>query len=235
VSSPVDAADGPPGPPGPVDDGADDRTDDGIDSSRRRRLSLIGVWLLVAFGGVVTALEVGTWLFLRSLDVDRMWRAVGCTSEHPCRTAAGQPVTRPIPAAGHLHLAGVALVAVVTVALVVATERAVRRSPGRPVATHLALAALVSSVLAVAVQADRLHGLPFNRFDGAYSTTYFFFMASNLTLLSTTAVLLFGLWNRARLGRYDDGDPFPVRLVRILTVGAAAAVCTLVVVASVFS
>ncbi len=206
---------------------------EGIDEDRRRRLVLVGVWMLVGVEAVFTALEVGTWFLLRSLDVDHMWRAVGCTTAHPCPNASGLELTGPVPPAGHTHLAGVVVLAVLAAGLAAAAERSVRRGAGSRATARWALAASLVAVLAAGYQVERLSGLPFSRFDGAYATTYSFFAASNAAQLVLVAVLLFGFGVRARQGRFAGGDLLTPRVVRIVVVTVAAAVTVLALVASV--
>ena len=77
--------------------------------------------------------------------------------------------------------------------------------------------------------------LPFTTIDGAYASTFEFFMGSTLAHLLLLTFIVFGLWNRSRLGRYDDGRWYQVRIIRIFAVWIAVSACVLTVVMSLFA
>ena len=85
------------------------------------------------------------------------------------------------------------------------------------------------------VQSYQFGQLPFTTIDGAYASTFEFFMGSTLAHLGLLTFLVFGLWNRSRLGRYEDGRWYQVRLVRIFAVWIAVSVCVLTIVMSLFA
>ena len=197
--------------------------DDGVVPERRRRITLLAVWLLVAFDAVVTALTIGAWLYLRAGDTEGMWRGLACSRAHPCASSDGYFLTGPVPAAGVLHLAGVVVGALVVGALAWQAERA---------GSRWALGSVAAALVTLGLLAAAYSGLMFHRFDGAYATAYFYVLLSCALHLTVVTVVLTGLANRARLGR-ADGDVTPFHAVRVLVVGAAAAVVSLCVVASV--
>ena len=106
----------------------------GVDAPVRGPVTLLAVWLLVGVDAILTACTVGAWFYLRAADIDGGWRGLRCSPVHPCRTTTGNPVTGPVPAAGHGHLIGVILGAVVVAALACQAVRAAgRRAERRPV------------------------------------------------------------------------------------------------------
>jgi hypothetical protein len=72
--------------------------------------------------------------------------------------------------------------------------------------------------------------LPFTTIDGAYASTFEFFMGSTLVHLIILGFIIFGMWNRARLGRYDGGHWYQVKLVRMFSTWCAVASCVLAIV-----
>ena len=213
----------------------EDEFDDGVDADRRRRIALIAVWLLVGVDAVFVAFEVGTWFVLRSLDAGRMWRGAGCSVAHPCATVQGDALTTLVMQAGPVRLAAVAVCIVATAFLVRMTETAAGRGAGRRTTVRWAGLALVGALFALGSQAAALTGLPFTRFDGTYATAYWFFMVSNAAHLAIAVIVLFGTWNRARLGHFEVDDGSTLRCVRILMTWIACGVCILAIVSSVFA
>ena len=209
-----------------------DPLDDGVTPERRRQITLLSVWLLVAFDGVLTALTVGTWFYLRAADVQGMWRGLHCSPARPCTTAGGSPLPGPVPTAGLSHLAGVVVGAVLLGSLAWWSERSARSGASAPVVARRAAAATVVAVGTLGLVGVAYSGLVFNRFDGAYATAYWYVLVSCALHLGVIAVVLAGLTNRIRVGG-DVPDGTSVRAVRILVVWTSVAVTILCLVASV--
>ena len=60
-------------------------------------------------------------------------------------------------------------------------------------------------------------------------------MVSNAAHLAIAVIVLFGTWNRARLGHFEVDDGSTLRCVRILMTWIACGVCILAIVSSVFA
>ena len=82
---------------------------------------------------------------------------------------------------------------------------------------------------------DQFGALPFSTIDGTYASTFEFFMGSTLAHLILLTFIGIGLLNRARLGRYDGGRWYQLRLIRVFAVWIAASVCILALVMSLFT
>ncbi len=94
---------------------------------------------------------------------------------------------------------------------------------------------LVVLLAAVGLAVYQFQVLPFTTVDGAYASTFEFFMGSTLAHLILLAFIGFGLWNRARQGRYDDGRWYRVRVIRYFAVWIAVSACVLAIVMSLFA
>jgi hypothetical protein len=90
-------------------------------------------------------------------------------------------------------------------------------------------------VAAVVVQCIQFGHLPFTTIDGTYASTFEFFMGSTLAHVGLLTFIVLGLWSRARLGRYDGGHWYQVRIIRIFAVWLAVSTCILAIVMSAFS
>ena len=69
--------------------------------------------------------------------------------------------------------------------------------------------------------------LPFTTIDGAYASSFIFFMGTTLAHLGLLMFLLTGLWMRARRGKYDGGLLVPGRIIRFFTAWCAIVTCVL--------
>jgi fumarate reductase subunit D len=124
---------------------------------------------------------------------------------------------------------------VVAALLVWRAEASSQRQAKRGVISGGAALALVVLVAAIVVQCYQFGQLPFTTIDGSYASTFIFFMGSTLAHLFILSFLVFALWNRARLGKYDRGHWYQVRVVRIFTAWCAIATCVLAIVMLAFA
>ena len=76
--------------------------------------------------------------------------------------------------------------------------------------------------------------IPFTTIDGAYASTYEFFMGSTLAHLILVAFITLGLWIRASKGRYEGQTWYRVRIIRFFAVWVAVSTVILVAVAALF-
>jgi heme/copper-type cytochrome/quinol oxidase subunit 3 len=198
----------------------------------KERLALI---LFIGGDAVFFLLELFAWFYLRALNVDGMWRGVTCTAANPCTDGLGNPITREVAKANPAYTIVIALLVVGATVLVWAVERAAAKRDSRSVMTGMTGLALVLLVAAIAVQIYQFQVLPFSTIDGTYASTFEVFMGSTLAHLILLSFIILGMWNRIRLGRYDEGRWHRVRLIRFFTVWIAASVCVLALVMSLFS
>ena len=87
---------------------------------------------------------------------------------------------------------------------------------------------------AVGAQIYQFQKLPFTTIDGAYASTYEFFMGSTLAHLILLAFIGLGLWIRAGKGRYEGGTWYRIRIIRFFAVWIAISAVILTVVSSLF-
>ena len=88
---------------------------------------------------------------------------------------------------------------------------------------------------AVVVQCIQFGKLPFTTIDGSYASSFIFFMGSTLGHMLLLSFLVFALWNRARVGKYDGGHWYQVRLIRIFAAWIAISTCVLALVMVLFA
>ena len=193
------------------------------------------MWIFVGGDAVFLLLELFTWFYLRALNTGGLWRGTSCTKASPCTDGLGNPITQEIAKANPWYSVGVAALAVISALLIWAVERSSRNRDSRGVISGAAGLALLALLATVALQIYQFQVLPFTTIDGAYASTYEFFMGSTLAHLILVTFIGFGLWNRARQGRYDEGNWHRVRIIRFFAVWIAVTACVLTVVSSLFS
>ena len=88
-------------------------------------------------------------------------------------------------------------------------ESAARRDAGKRSVSTMAGIAYLFMLVAIGWQIYQFQVLPFTTIDGAYASTYEFFMGSTLAHLILLAFIGLGLWIRASKGRYAGGDLVP--------------------------
>ena len=187
----------------------------------------IALWLLIGGDAVFLLLELFTWFYLRALDTNGMWRGAACTKANPCTDGLGNPITAEIPKASPSWTLVIAALTVVAALVVWRVEVAAQRQAPRRLISATAGIALLVVLVAIVVQCLQFGHLPFTTIDGAYASSFEFFMGSTLAHLGVLAFVLLGLWLRARAGKYDGGYWFQVELIRFLTVWVAVVTCVL--------
>jgi heme/copper-type cytochrome/quinol oxidase subunit 3 len=195
----------------------------------------LALYLFIGGDAVILLLELFTWFYLRALNVDGMWRGVSCTSANPCTDGLGNPITSEVAKANPSYTIIIAVLAVVAAVLIVAVERTAANRGSRSLMSGVTGLALVALLAAIALQIYQFQVLPFSTIDGTYASTFEVFMGSTLAHLILLSFIILGMWNRIRLGRYDEGRWHRVRLIRFFTVWIAASVCVLALVMSLFS
>jgi len=195
----------------------------------------LALWLFIGGDAVILALEIFTWFYTRSLNTNGMWRGAACTVSNPCTDGLGNPLTHPVPKASPWYGIVIAALAVVAALLYWLVEHDARSRRGRGAIGGAAGGALLVLLGAIALQCYQFGALPFTTIVGTYATTFIFFMGSTLVHLAILAFIGLGVWNRARLGHYDDGQWYRTRLVRMFAVWIAISICVLTVVSTAFA
>lgn len=185
------------------------------------------LWLFIGGDALFLLLELFTWFYLRALNTNGMWRGAACSKANPCTDGLGNPITHEIAKAGPWYTLGIAALTVVGALLVWRVELSSQRQAPRSAIASGAALSLLAVLAAVVVQCVQFGQLPFTTIDGAYASSYIFFMGSTLAHLILLSFVLLGLWNRARIGKYDGGYWFQVRIVRIFAVWCAVVACVL--------
>ena len=218
---------------GPVVEGAENPGGPHETGYKRDQKERLMLWLLIGGDLLFLILEVFTWFYLRTLNTSGLWNGAQCTPASPCTDGLGNPITSPIAKADPKHAIIIACLAILAAACVWMCELAAKKGSAKRSVAGWAGIALVFMVAAVAWQIYQFQVLPFTTIDGAYASTYEFFMGSTLAHLLIMAFVGTGLWIRAGKGRYQ-GTWFRVRLIRFFAVWIAVSTTVLVVVAALF-
>ncbi|HYA67150.1 MAG TPA: hypothetical protein VED63_00315 [Acidimicrobiales bacterium] len=195
----------------------------------------LALWLFIAGDAVIVALLIFTWIYTRALNTNGMWRGAACTVANPCTDGLGNPLTHEVPKADPWYSVGIAALAVVAALVFWNAERSARDRAGRSAIAGQASLGVLVLLVAIGVQCYQFTALPFTTIVGTYASSFEFFMGSTLAHLLVLAFIGFGMWNRARAGRYDDGRWYQVRLIRFFAVWIALSICLLTFVMSVFA
>jgi heme/copper-type cytochrome/quinol oxidase subunit 3 len=195
----------------------------------------IAVWLFISGDAVFLLMELFYWFYLRALNTDGMWRGAACSKANPCTDGLGNPITQEIAKANPWYTASIAVLVVVAAALVWGVERSAQRQAKRSAISGVAAIGVLVLIGAIVVQCYQFGVLPFTTIDGAYASTFQFFMGSTLAHLLLLTFIVAGLWTRARRGRYDGGLWYQVRIIRIFSVWLAVSTCILAIVMIAFS
>jgi len=186
----------------------------------------LALWLLIGGDALFLLLELFTWFYLRALNTNGMWRGAECTKAKPCTDGLGNSsITHEITKASPSYTLVIAALVVVGALLVWRVEAASQRQAPRRTISGLAAVSLVVLLAATVVQCLQFGHLPFTTIDGAYASSFIFFMGSTLFHLVLLSLILLGLWNRARIGKYDGGYWFQVRIIRIFATWCAIVSC----------
>lgn len=197
---------------------------------QKERLAL---WLFIGGDLVFLLLELFTWFYLKALNTGDMWRCAGCTAAHPGTDGLGNPITHQIATANPAYTLTIAGLAVIAALGLWGVESGVRNHEKSKAGGYGALSVVVL-LAAIVVQCLQYGKLPFTTIDGAYASTFEFFMGSTLAHLILLAFLALGVWNNARKGNYDNRW-YRTRLVRIFGAWIAISACILAIVMSAFS
>ena len=223
--------------PDPQDDGRSIEAVAGHHESREQRhfKERMAVWLFIAGDLVFLLMELFYWFYLRALNTNGLWRGVDCSKANPCTDGLGNPITSEIAKANPAYTLTIAGLAVIAAVLVWRAEVSARDQAKRSVISSVAASGLVVLIAAVVVQCLQFGKLPFTTVDGSYASSFIFFMGSTLGHLLLLTFLIFAMWNRARIGRYDAGHWYQVRVIRTFTVWIAISTCVLALVMVLFT
>ena len=193
------------------------------------------LWLFITGDALFLLMELFFWFYLRALNTNGLWRGADCTNAKPCTDGLGNPITQEIHKANPWYSVGIAAIVVVAALLVWAVERSARNKEKRGVISATAGLAALALLAAIALQCYQFGTTPFTTIQGTYASTYLYFMGSTLGHLILLGFIGLGLWNRARAGKYDNGQWYQVRLIRMFAVWIAASAVILTVVSSLFA
>jgi heme/copper-type cytochrome/quinol oxidase subunit 3 len=221
----------------PQDDGRSIEAVAGHHETREQRhfKERLAIWLFIGGDLVFLVMELFFWFYLRALNTNGLWRGAACTKANPCTDGLGNPITSEITKANPAYTLTIAGLAVVAALIIWQAEVASRRQVSRRAISGTAALGLVVLLAGVVVQCIQFGKLPFTTIDGSYASTFIFFMGSTLAHLFLLSFLLFGLWNRARRGKYDGGHWYQVRLIRIFAAWIAISTCVLALVMVLFA
>ncbi len=195
----------------------------------------IAIWLFISGDAVFLLMELFYWFYLRALNTNGMWRGVACSKANPCTDGLGNPITHVIGKANPAYTVSIAVLTVIAATAIWAAEKSSQRQSKRSAISGGAALGLLIVLAAIVVQCIQFGALPFTTIDGAYASTFEFFMGSTLAHLLLLAFIVTGLWTRARRGRYDGGHWYQVRIIRIFATWLATSTCILAIVMIAFS
>ena len=219
---------------GPAVEGAENPGGQHETAYKRDQKERLALWLLIGGDLLFLVLEVFTWFYLRSLNVSGLWNGALCTKANPCADGLGNPITAPIPKADPKHAIIIAVLTVIAAALVWVAEANAKKGSGKSSVAGAAWLAFAFMLAAVGWQIYQFQVLPFTTIDGAYASTYEFFMGSTLAHLILLAFVGMGVAVRAGKGRYEGKTWYRIRLVRFFAVWIAISTVVLVSVAALF-
>ncbi len=221
----------------PQDDGRSIEAVAGHHETRDQRhfKERFAVWLFIGGDLVFLLMELFFWFYLRALNTNGMWRGADCSTANPCTDGLGNPITREIAKANPAYSLTIGGLTIVAAVVIWRIEVAAREREKRGVISGIAAIGLLVVLAAVVVQCLQFGKLPFTTIDGSYASSFIFFMGSTLGHLLLLSFLVFALWNRARIGKYDGGHWYQVRLTRIFAAWIAISTCVLVLVMVLFA
>jgi heme/copper-type cytochrome/quinol oxidase subunit 3 len=193
------------------------------------------LWLFIAGDALFLLMEMFFWFYLRALNTNGLWRGADCSKANPCTDGLGNPMVQEVQKANPAYSVVIAAVVVLAALLIVITERAALKAEKRGVVTATAGLAVVALLGAIAVQCYQFGTTPFTTIQGTYGSSYLFFMGSTLGHIILLAVIVIGLWNRARSGKYDNGQWHQIRVIRMFAVWIALSAVILAAVSSLFA
>ncbi len=195
----------------------------------------LALWLFIGGDLVFLLMELFFWFYLRALNTNGLWRGAACTKANPCTDGLGNPITSEITKANPAYTLAIAGLTVVAALVIWRVEVASRDQAKRGEISGTAAVGLLLLLAAVVVQCIQFGKLPFTTIDGSYASSFIFFMGSTLGHLLLLSFLVFALFNRARVGKYDGGHWYQVRLTRIFAAWIAISTCVLALVMVLFA
>jgi fumarate reductase subunit D len=221
----------------PQDDGRSIEAVAGHHESREQRhfKERMAVWLFIGGDLVFLLMELFFWFYLRALNTNGLWRGVDCSKASPCTDGLGNPITTEIAKANPAYTLTIAALAVIAAVFVWRAEVSARDQAKRSIISTGAALGLVFLIAAAVVQCLQFGKLPFTTVDGSYASSFIFFMGSTLGHLLLLSFLIFAMWNRARVGKYDGGHWYQMRVMRIFAVWIAISTCVLALVMVLFT
>lgn len=221
----------------PQDDGRSLEAVAGHHETREQRhfKERMAVWLFIGGDLVFLLMELFFWFYLRALNTNGMWRGAACSKANPCTDGLGNPITSEIAKANPAYTLTIAGLVVIAALLIWRVEVAARAQAKRGAVSGIAGLGLLVLLAAVVVQCFQFGKLPFTTIDGSYASSFIFFMGSTLGHLLLLTFLIFALWNRSRMGKYDGGHWYQVRVSRIFAAWIAISTCVLALVMVLFA
>jgi len=225
------------GPRDPQDDGRSIEAVAGHHETREQRhfKERLALWLFIGGDLVFLLMELFFWFYLRALNTNGLWRGADCSKANPCTDGLGNPITSEITKANPAYTLTIAGLTIIAALLIWRVESVSRAEAKRGVISSSAAISLVVLLAAVVVQCLQFGKLPFSTIDGSYASCFIFFMGSTLGHLLLLSFLVFALWNRARLGKYDGGHWYQTRLIRIFAAWIAISTSVLALVMVLFA
>jgi len=219
---------------GPAVPGAENPGGEHETAFKRDQKERLMMWLFISGDALFLILELFAWFYLRALNVNGLWNGAQCSKANPCTDGLGNPIIAQIPKANPMHSLAIAGLAILCAAFVWLAESAAKRQAGKRAVAGAAGVALLFLLGAIAWQIYQFQVLPFTTIDGAYASTFEFFIGSTLAHLVLLLFIVLGLWVRASKGRYEGGTWYLVRLIRFFAVWIAVSTLILALVSTLF-
>ena len=197
---------------GPAVPGAENPGGEHETAFKRDQKERLMMWLFISGDALFLILELFAWFYLRALNVNGLWNGAQCSKANPCTDG----------------------LAILCAAFVWLAESAAKRQAGKRAVAGAAGVALLFLLGAIAWQIYQFQVLPFTTIDGAYASTFEFFIGSTLAHLVLLLFIVLGLWVRASKGRYEGGTWYRVRLIRFFAVWIAVSTLILALVSTLF-
>jgi len=219
---------------GPAVPGAENPGGEHESAEKRDQKERFMIGLFISGDALFLILELFTWFYLRSLNVNGLWNGANCSTANPCTDGLGNPIVAQIPKANPWHSIAIACLTIVCAGFVWLAESAAKRQAGKKAVATASGIALLFLLGAVAWQIYQFQVLPFTTIDGAYASTFEYFIGSTLAHLILLLFIVFGLWMRARKGRYEGSTWYRVRIIRYFAVWIAVSCAVLALTSTLF-
>ncbi len=219
---------------GPIVPGAENPGGEHESASKRDQKERLMIGLFISGDALFLILELFAWFYLRSLNVGGLWNGAQCSKASPCADGLGNPIVAQIPKANPWHSIAIACLAIGCAAFVWVAESAAKRQAGKRAVAGASGIALLFLLGAVAWQIYQFQVLPFTTIDGAYASTFEYFIGSTLAHLILLLFIVLGLWIRASKGRYEGGTWHRIRIIRYFAVWIAVSCVVLALTSTLF-